>query len=188
LQSGVLGGLSPRLIEPGRLTVAQFLKDQGYTTACIGKWHLGLDWVKKPGREVTELGIEKPAQNDAVDYGQPFANGPTTLGFDHFFGISASLDMVPYTYLENDHVVSFPAIEASFPMMADRPDGPRTRKGPAAEGFAAVDVLPKANQSEAVNWIGARAEADPPFFLYLPLNGPPHTFAPQPRLGPAAAS
>jgi arylsulfatase A len=173
LQNGVLGGLSPRLIEPGRLTVAQFLKDQGYATACIGKWHLGLDWVKKPGRKVTELGIEKAEQNDSVDYGQPFANGPATLGFDHFFGIAASLDMVPYTYLENDHVVAFPAIEASFPMMADRPNGPRTRKGPAGEGFAAVDVLPKITR-EAVDWIGARAKSDTPFFLYLPLNGP-HT-------------
>jgi arylsulfatase A len=173
LQSGVLGGLSPRLIEPGRLTVAQFLKDQGYATACIGKWHLGLDWVKKPGREVNALGIEKPEQNDAVDYGQPFANGPTTLGFDHFFGISASLDMVPYTYLENDHVVAFPAIEASFPMMGDRPNGAKTRKGPAGEGFAAVDVLPKIT-TEAVNWIGARAKSDTRFFLYLPLAAP-HT-------------
>ena len=46
LQSGVLGGLSPRLIEPGRMTVASLLKSNGYATACIGKWHLGMDWVK----------------------------------------------------------------------------------------------------------------------------------------------
>jgi arylsulfatase A-like enzyme len=47
LQSGVLGGLSPRLIEQGRLTVPAFLKQNGYSTACVGKWHLGMDWVKK---------------------------------------------------------------------------------------------------------------------------------------------
>mgnify|MGYP001450467806 CR=1 FL=1 len=47
LKSGVLGGLSPRLIEPGRLTVAALLKAQGYHTAAIGKWHLGMDWAKK---------------------------------------------------------------------------------------------------------------------------------------------
>src|SRR5438105_1505593 len=40
LQNGVLGGLSPRLIEPGRMTVASLLKQHGYWTACLGKWHL----------------------------------------------------------------------------------------------------------------------------------------------------
>ena len=43
------GGLSPRLIEPGRTTVASLLKQQGYHTACVGKWHLGMDWVRLPG-------------------------------------------------------------------------------------------------------------------------------------------
>src|SRR5207249_2587761 len=62
LQSGVLGGLSPRLIEPGRMTVASLLKEQGYHTACLGKWHLGMDWVKREGKSVTELGIESPDQ------------------------------------------------------------------------------------------------------------------------------
>src|SRR6188768_3271245 len=58
LQNGVLGGLSPRLIEPGRMTVASMLKQHGYHTACVGKWHLGMDWVRQPGKSVTELNIE----------------------------------------------------------------------------------------------------------------------------------
>src|SRR5690606_10738329 len=95
LQRGVLGGLSPRLIEPGRLTVAGFLKQHGYHTACIGKWHLGMDWVRKPGGGVSELSIETPAQVWNVDYAQPITNGPNSVGFDYYFGISASLDMVP---------------------------------------------------------------------------------------------
>src|SRR5688572_15796218 len=52
LQNGVLGGLSPRLIETDRLTVASLLKQHGYHTACVGKWHLGMDWVRKEGRSV----------------------------------------------------------------------------------------------------------------------------------------
>src|SRR5262245_34090029 len=47
LQSGVLQGVSPHLIAPGRLTVPALLKRFGYGTACIGKWHLGMDWVPK---------------------------------------------------------------------------------------------------------------------------------------------
>lgn len=173
LQNGVLGGLSPRLIEPGRMTVADLLKAQGYTTAVIGKWHLGLGWAKEPGKKVNELGIESPAQFDSVDFSQPFTDGPLALGFDYYFGIAASLDMVPYTFLENDRCTVLPGKRAQFPMMADRPDGGQTRKGPAAEGFEAVDVLPRCTD-KAVEWIGTAAKSGKPFFIYLPLNAP-HT-------------
>jgi len=141
LQSGVLGGLSPRLIEPGRVTVAQMLKDQGYVTACVGKWHLGMDWAKHAGKQVEALNIERPEQVWSVDFTKPIANGPNAVGFDYYFGIAASLDMVPYTFIENDRVTVVPTKDVSFPMMTDRENGGHTRKGPAAEGFEAVDVL-----------------------------------------------
>ena len=173
LQSGVLGGLSPRLIEQGRVTVAQMLKDQGYATACVGKWHLGMDWAKHAGKEVETLNIEKPDQVWSVDFAKPIANGPTTVGFDYYYGIAASLDMVPYTFIENDRVTVVPTKDLAFPMMTDRENGGMTRKGPAAEGFEAVDVLPKL-AAKAAEWIGKSAKAGKPFFLYLPLNAP-HT-------------
>lgn len=173
LQSGVLGGLSPRLIEPGRLTVAQLLKDQGYATACVGKWHLGMDWVRHEGKEVEALNIEKPEQVWSVDFTKPIANGPNAVGFDYYFGISASLDMVPYTFIENDRVTVVPTKDVSFPMMTDRENGGQTRKGPAAEGFEAVDVLPRFAE-KAAEWIAKSAKGGKPFFLYLPLNAP-HT-------------
>jgi len=59
LKSGVLGGMSPRLIEPGRLTVPALLKQHGYHTAAIGKWHLGLDWELKPDARPFDDTIEK---------------------------------------------------------------------------------------------------------------------------------
>jgi arylsulfatase A-like enzyme len=173
LQSGVLGGLSPRLIEEGRLTVAQMLKDHGYATACVGKWHLGMDWAKHEGKEVEALNIEKPDQVWSVDYAKPIANGPTAVGFDYYFGISASLDMVPYTFIENDRVTVVPTKDVAFPMITDRENGGMTRKGPAAEGFEAVDVLP-ALAKKASEWIAKSAKGGQPFFLYLPLNAP-HT-------------
>ena len=173
LQSGVLGGLSPRLIEPGRLTVAQMLKDNGYATACVGKWHLGMDWAKHEGKTVEELNIEKPDQVWSVDFTKPIANGPRAVGFDYYFGIAASLDMVPYTFIENDRVTKVPTKEVGFPMMTDRENGGMTRKGPAAEGFEAMDVLPTL-AGVASGWISTAAKNGKPFFLYLPLNAP-HT-------------
>src|SRR5688500_4403162 len=57
LKSGVLGGLSPRLIEDNRMTVATLFKTQGYHTATIGKWHLGMDWAKKGSGDVATLNV-----------------------------------------------------------------------------------------------------------------------------------
>ncbi len=171
LQTGVLGGLSPRLIEQGRETMASLLKAQGYQTACVGKWHLGMDWAKQPGKDVTELAIEKPDQVNNVDFTKPIANGPTSVGFDYYFGISASLDMVPYTFIENDRVTVVPTVQKDFPMYPT--DGKKTRLGPAAAEFEAADVLPTLAK-KAAGVIADRAKAKKPFFLYMPLNAP-HT-------------
>ena len=180
LKRGVLGGLSPRLIEPGRLTVAQLLKDNGYHTAAIGKWHLGMDWKLKPGGTVTELGIEPRGQVFNVEYDKPIKNGPNAVGFDYYFGISASLDMVPYTYIENGKVFANPTEDRDFAMVLGKPA--RTRKGPTAPGFEAEDVLPTL-RAKAVHYIAERAKAsdgkaNTPFFLYLPLTAPHTPIAP----------
>jgi arylsulfatase A-like enzyme len=160
LKSGVLYGYSRRLIEPGRLTVAEFLKQQGYATACVGKWHLGMDWPLKSGGFA-----ERDADGWKVDYSRPVKNGPTTLGFDRFFGISASLDMPPYVFINNDRVTEQPTVEKQW-----------IRKGPAAAVFEAIDVLPALTR-EAVASIDRQAPASAggkPFFLYLALSAP-HT-------------
>jgi arylsulfatase A len=172
LQQHVLGGLSPRLIEPGRLTVAQFLKNHGYHTACFGKWHLGMDWVKHEGKNVSELSIETADQVWNVDYSKPITNGPNAVGFDEYFGISASLDMVPYTFLENDHVLVNPTAEKAFPLMLGRANRD-TRKGPAAPDFEAEHVLPRVTQ-RAIGYLEERAKEKQPFFMYVPLASP-HT-------------
>lgn len=175
LQSGVVGGLSPRLIEAGRPTVASLLKAQGYRTAVIGKWHLGLNWEILPGKAITELGVEAPDQVWNVDYRRPFGGGPTTLGFDRFFGISASLDMVPYTYLENDRVVALPTEERTWPMHPGYVFD--CRLGPAAPGFEVADVLPELTR-QAERFIEEGARREEPFFLYLPLPSPHTPLAP----------
>jgi arylsulfatase A len=180
LKNGVLGGLSPRLIETGRLTVATLLREQGYHTACIGKWHLGMDWVVKEGKEIRELGIESPDQVWNVDFAQPVRNGPNSVGFDFFFGISASLDMVPYAYIENDRITQVPDRDGDFPWFLGRER--RTRRGPTADGFDAAEVLGEFTV-RAVGYIAERAaeaHRGRPFFLYLALASPHTPILPTP--------
>ena len=182
LKSGVQGGLSPPLIEPGRLTLPTFLKRQGYHTACIGKWHLGMDWPRKPDAAPFGDGIEKGEDGWRVDFSQPIQRGPTAFGFDYYFGIAASLDMVPYTFIENNRVTKLPTSDKAFPMMLGRTNR-MTRRGPAADDFEAEGVLPELTR-EAVAWIERRAPAaksNDPFFLYLPLTSPHTPIVPTPE-------
>ena len=185
----MLGGFSPPLIEPGHLTVAEFLRRQGDHTAVMGKWHLGLDWARAARRDLVNPRPQKKsnakaktkaaAKDDAgasIDFTQPFGRRPTALGFDEFFGISASLDMPPYTYLANDRVATQPDRVGNFPMKNAHPDGGKVNTGPIAPGFDTVDVLPTFTQ-RAIDYFGRRAaevRAGKPFFLYLPLASP-HT-------------
>ncbi len=164
LQKGVLGGFSKPLISPGRTTVASLLKQHGYKTACIGKWHLGWDWPLKDGGTANDEGNFSGGFDGGwnVDYTAEIKNGPCDLGFDTFFGISASLDMPPYVYVRDRTPTEPATVEKAF-----------HRKGPAAASFEAVDVLPTITE-EAVKFINEQAKTDQPFFLYFPLNAP-HT-------------
>lgn len=160
MKFGVLNGLSRRLIEPGRETIASFLKQQGYATACIGKWHVGMDWPQNDG--TASGNSDNPKK---IDYTQPIQGGPTAVGFEYYFGISASLDMAPFVFIENDRVTELPTVEKEW-----------VRKGPAGVNFEAIDVLPKLTE-KATSYIAqqaAAAKGGKPFFLYLPLASP-HT-------------
>lgn len=162
LKKHVLYGYAPPLIESGEPTVARYLNDRGYQTACIGKWHLGLGWRTTDGAALDD---DTTRTGENIDFAQPFSGGPTSLGFDYFFGISASLDMPPYVYLENDRATAIPS--------AMKPT--TFRVGLTADGFETIDVLPRLAE-RAVAWLREHNETEQerPFFLYLPLTSP-HT-------------
>lgn len=172
LKRGVQGGMSPPLIEPGRMTVGEFLQTNGYHTACVGKWHLGMDWQLKRAAQPFNDNIEKGTDGWRVDFEKPILRGPTNFGFNYYYGIAASLDMVPYAFIENDRVTARPTVDKSFPLLLGYTN--QTRFGPSAEKFEAEDVLPKLAR-KAVAYVEERAAIKgQPFFLYLPFASP-HT-------------
>lgn len=164
LQKGVLGGFSKPLISVGRFTIGSMLQEAGYHTACIGKWHLGWDWPLKDGGTADDQGNFSGGFKGGldVDYAGEIQNGPNDVGFDYFYGISASLDMPPYVYVRNRVPTELATVEKAF-----------HRKGPAGVNFEAVDVLPKITE-ETVKFIDDYAKSEKPFFIYFPLNAP-HT-------------
>lgn len=147
LQKGVLDGFSKPLIAADRLTVPALLKQHGYHTACIGKWHLGMTFGHDGKKR---------------DFTQAITDGPVARGFDTFFGISASLDMPPFAFIENDRFTQALTTTKKW-----------VRTGLAAPDFEAVDVLPSLAR-KASEYINSRTAGDKPFFLYLPLTSP-HT-------------
>ncbi|WP_455995356.1 sulfatase family protein [Phocaeicola barnesiae] len=156
LKNNVLYGYDKALIPADRETMASMLRKNGYTTAGIGKWHLGWDWDN----------ID--AGKDKVDFSKPVQNGPTTRGFDYFYGFCGSLDMAPYVYIENDMPSSLPDRET-----VNEGKYSWWRKGPTGADFVHEEVLPNL-VDRACNYIKEKAKADQPYFLYLPLPAP-HT-------------
>lgn len=91
-QFGVLTTYSRPIIPPDRTTVASLLKQHGYATACIGKWHLGLNWVD--GR---------PGSEKKLPIGARLTGGPNALGFDYFCGFTHARNIG--SIIEQDRVV-----------------------------------------------------------------------------------
>lgn len=167
LQEGVLGGADPSILRDGQTTLATVLRDAGYRTGAFGKWHLGLGWTLHDGSRPSAFDGEfvSDMQGDGrdIDYAKPFRDGPLDHGFDRFFGITGSLDMPPYCFLDQDRTLGLPDREKSPLITSQRP-------GLQVEGWQ-DDQVDVRFAREAADWIRAQAGGSP-FFAYVASAAP----------------
>ncbi len=146
LQMGVVQGHADPLISEDHLTAADFLKEQGYQTAIIGKWHLNFNYINPVTNDTIPLKTKEGEKNE-TPVGTLIPDGPITKGFDYYYGFHHARAMK--WVIENEHVV---------------------------KEIEEVEMLPLlANKSvEYINTKARDAKKGKPFFLYVPLNSP-HT-------------
>ena len=163
LKLGVLQPWDTDLIEPGRLSLPALLKQHGYETFGFGKWHLGWTWSTVDGKPpVPRKGEDFRAR---IDFTRPIADGPTTRGFDHYFGMVGNT-VSEACLLEDDRPVF--RNDGKVPAIAGVPRS-------LLENWDDRNTLPVL--TERVVWTidqqSARKETPKrPFFLYFALTAP----------------
>ena len=162
LKRGIVGQWERPLIENDRLTLPGMLKQEGYSTACIGKWHLGWHWPKKEGGFTNKL--------KEVDFSKPTGGGPTTAGFDHYFGDDVP-NWPPFVWIEDDTTQGIPDTQLTFAKHY------YSNNGIGVEGWTLEQVLPKITE-KSVAYINSHASRKEPFFLYFPMTSPHTPIAP----------
>lgn len=171
LKEGIVWEWDEPLIERDRTTVASMLRDQGYTTHCVGKWHLGWDWQCKDGTragEHVDFGVPgsickaRSKLGDQIDFAAPVAGGPVTNGFDSYFGVDVP-NFAPYTWFEDDRLAESPTVPK-----ADHLYG---QPGWSIPDWNHEAMLPKFAE-KCCEVIRQGAEQEQPFFLYFPLTSP----------------
>ena len=144
MKFGVVDPNGPLLPNPDRVTVADILKDKGYSTAAIGKWHLG-------------YGNKQPC-----DFTGKLTPGPLDLGFDYHFAVPQNHGDYWGVYVENDEIYGLRSKKVE--------PYSRTYYGPKYLGFDAPQRVNKdvmgVLTDKSVEWLRQQSE-DTPFFLYF---------------------
>ncbi len=171
LPVGIVNSWGGPVIDGDRLTLGKALQAKGYRTACIGKWHLGWDWPVREGGYLSDelegvnVGRDYEPYGKRVDFTRPVREGPTTRGFDYYFGDDVP-NFPPYAFIEDDRVLGEPTDR--MPVNKSQRAGPMM---PRWDLWAAQPTI----TARAVEWLEeVSADPDVPFFLYMPLLGP-HT-------------
>ncbi len=174
LQEWVLAAYEPPLISEGRPTLPGVLRDNGYATALVGKWHLGWEWAGPQASRMTE--VRNGQKTLEWDFTKPVQSGPTTRGFDYYFGVDLP-NMPPFSYIENDTVVTAPTDRYVY----DPSEGvvmPRGFEGsPMAPGWRFREIVPELTR-RAVHQVRDLAGRDKPFFLLYSMTSPHEPISP----------
>ena len=155
----------PCLIEKDRLTLGQMLRDKGYTTACFGKWHIGMTFFDKEGNRIKDRSVKGVQQ---VDYSRAIPDGPIHRGFDRFYGtVSCPTTDWLYAYVDGDRIPVPPTKLLDLSKIPDHPYSSDCRRGMVADNFKHEEVdLVFLDKSK--DFIEAHVKTSPgrPFFLY----------------------
>ena len=164
--TGVFTGAGgPCLIEKGRLTLPQMLRQKGYVAACFGKWHIGLTFFDKEGKPINENGLEGVKR---IDYSRSIPDSPIYRGFDHFFGTACcpTTDWL-YAYIDGDRIPIPPKEildRTGLPKHAYSRDN---RQGMIASDYNLEEVdLVFLDKSRKFIEEHVKSKSDRPFFLF----------------------
>ena len=175
----ILSGTAPLLIDTAQMTIPKMLKERGYKTGIVGKWHLGLG-------------------DGNVDWNEHISPGPNEVGFDYSYIMAATQDRVPTVYIENGYVVGRDPedpiavnYEKNFPGEPTGKDNPEMLKMKWHHGHnsSIVNGIPRIGYmkgGDKAKWIDedmadvflakarkyVQEHKDNPFFLYYALQQP----------------
>jgi len=163
----IVNSFGASVFKQEQLTLPEMLKEKGYATACIGKWHLGWDWdaIRKPGTP------KKSIQPGDFDWTKPVPNGPLAHGFDHYFGDDV-INFPPYAWIVDDRFPQAPNAVIDGTFKEPPKEGQwEARPGPALADWDFYRVLPTLTE-RSVEWVRGRRGKKEPFFLYVPFSSP----------------
>lgn len=155
----------PSLIAPGRLTLPEMLRAQGYATAAVGKWHVGMSFFDKAGNRITANGVEGVKQ---IDYTRRIEGGPADHGFDSFFGTACcpGTDWL-YAFIVNDRIPTPPTRAIDRALLPKHPYANDCRGGMIAPDYPMEELdLVFLKRSQQFLEEHVKKSASKPFFLY----------------------